>query len=129
MVAGDPVVLEHRELALGGPPAVAPHGREDEGPRAQVAEVPDRGADDHVDVGDPPAAGADAHGVAALDGQRRGLQAPGDADGDVGDAGTRKGLPEADHRGQHGPDDTPLRSDQGRPLEPGTRDGYDSLSR
>src|SRR5438045_2277305 len=78
-------------------PAVAAHGREDERPGAQVAEVAHGGAHDRVDVGDAPAAGAHRHRVAALDGQTGGLEALGHGPGDVLDAGTGERLADADH--------------------------------
>ena len=101
---GDAIVLQDRELPLGGPAPVAAHGGEDERPGAQVLEVADGGADDRVDVGDPPAARAHGDRVAALDGHAGGGQGLGHGAGNVGHPGARERLADAEHLRQHGAD-------------------------
>src|SRR5881409_2749145 len=58
----DAVVLEDRQLPFRRAATVAPHGREDERPGAQVFQGAHGGAHDDVDVGDATAAGTDRDG-------------------------------------------------------------------
>jgi hypothetical protein len=100
---GDAQMREHARLALGGGGAVAAHRRHDEGRKAALLEVPDRGGHDLGDVGDAAAADRDCHARPApeLIEAARARQCLVDRAGEVGDR-LAPGLLQADpqHRRQ-----------------------------
>ena len=96
---GDPVVREDFQLALGGGPAVAAHGGEDERLGPEVLQVVDHGADDDGDVGDAAAARSHGHRVAPLDGQATLGHRRSNSGRDVRQTVAVKGLPDLVHPG------------------------------
>ena len=99
----DAVVRQDLELALRGGAAVAAHGREDEGLRAECLQMVHHRPDDDRNVGNAATARSYGHRVAALDGQLRRVHGSPDPRRDVGQAVPGKGLPHPVHQGQrHG---------------------------
>ena len=96
----DPVMVEHRELALRGAAAMAPHRGEDERPCAELFQVVDRRLDDRRIAGDAPAAGPDRHRVSALDRMAARGERGARRRRDVGDSRSGETLTNADHSGE-----------------------------